>query len=240
MSTHQNPRAPGASLRALALSLGLGLLLSACQAPPRAVDIDPVAPRNFLGHVAARCLDPGIANYCSRCALPQAGAACGQEAACMKRLDLWGQTAEFFAMRDAKECGCPASFVHGLVLPKRPVTGVEDPSRPDGIWEWAWQVGAQRISPQNLALVVNPPGQRSQDQLHVHLVALQEGVRPQLDRESVGIARLDQAWSAAQRAADQRGWRDYGVLVTQASQGGWQVMVSAQSPEKAFTQYRCE
>lgn len=240
MPLHKNTFFAGASLRALALSLGLGLLLSACQAPPPAVAIDPIAPRNFLGHVAAQCLDPGVANYCSRCQLPQAGASCAKEAACTTRLDLWGQTPEFFAMRDLKECGCPADFVHGLVLPKRPVTGVEDPARPDGIWAWAWQVGAQRLPPQRLALVVNPRGQRSQDQLHVHLVAIKEGLRAQVDQGSVAIARPEQAWSMAQRMADQQGLKEYGVVVTQSPQGGWQVLISAQSPERLYTQYRCE
>ena len=47
-------------------------------------------------------------------------------------------------VRDRKMCGCPADFVHGLTIPLRRVTGVEDPRLPDDIWAFAWKAGLGR------------------------------------------------------------------------------------------------
>jgi len=76
----------------------------------------------------------------------------------------------FTALRDIKMCGCPSDFVHGPALPIYRVTGVEDPLRPEGIWQFAWDVAIQRMKPESIALVVTPRLHRSQNQLHVHLL----------------------------------------------------------------------
>jgi len=135
-------------------------------------------------------------------------------------------------------CLCPSDFVHGLVLPRKPVTGVEDPNRPDGIWQIAWGVGTTKISYNTLALVVNPKSHRSQDQLHVHIVQLKPDARSQMS--GITISNLDRVWGTAAHLAEMRGLSDYGVLVTQNPQGGYLVVIDTESPEYKFTVATCE
>ena len=76
---------------------------------------------------------------------------------------------------------------------------------------------------QQIALVVNPPGlERTQDQLHVHLVRLGPGARARLAADSPArTPDLDQVWDVAARHAAARGLATYGVLVMRDDGGPW-------------------
>ena len=139
-------------------------------------------------------------------------------------------------------CGCPAGFVHGLALPRQRVTGVEDPRRPPGIWSFAWEAARSRIAEQqDIALVVNPPDLRTQDQLHVHLVRLAPGARRGLAATSPArTTSLAEVWAIADRSAAAAGAASYGVLVAREDRGpGFIVAVDAASPEYRFTVAEC-
>jgi len=137
-------------------------------------------------------------------------------------------------------CACPASFVHGLVMPLQVITGVEDPLRPEGIWQYAWDMAAQRIDTDSIALVVNPQNFRSQNQLHVHLVRLKPQARAEFKSMATATsANLLNVWKIAAELAKQQHIPDYGVLVSTDERGGFKVVVTAISPEHLFTQYVC-
>ena len=212
--------------------LFFGLLLAAgCLA---------VAPsRNILRGIVTDCLDPSELWYCSRCALPQAGY-CGVDS-CEHTTEVWSQSKEYVAIRDLKMCGCPDGFVHGLAMPRSPVTGVEDARRPDGLWPFAWEAARSRIAESSeIALVVNPPGKRTQDQLHIHLVRLTTDARTRLtDLQPVRVQRLEDTWMAVAANAWRRGITSYGVIVIRSSDGGWLVAADSTSPEEDFTVAGC-
>jgi CDP-diacylglycerol pyrophosphatase len=138
-------------------------------------------------------------------------------------------------------CHCPPGFVHGLALPRAIVTGVEDPRKPDGIWAFAWQVAQTRIPDHaEIALVVNPPFQRTQDELHVHIVRLLEDGRQRIDAlHPVRVDTLDEAWRAAAAHAMHMGYTSYGVAVVQGERSGYLVVSTDVSPEYAFTETTC-
>lgn len=144
-------------------------------------------------------------------------------------------------MRDRKMCHCPPGFVHGLAIPRGYITGVEDPHRPSGIWPSAWRVAITRIpTPAEIVLVVNPPYQRTQDELHVHIVRLLMNGRELIDAQRpVRIDSLDAAWQAAAAHAKRMGYASYGVAVMWASDGGYRVVSADTSPEWAFTDSTC-
>jgi CDP-diacylglycerol pyrophosphatase len=200
----------------------------------------PSGSRDILWQIVSECLDPASPTYCSVCRAPVAGA-CALDTTCKRTTDVWAKTADYVAIRDIKMCGCPPEFIHGLALPRSRVTGVEDPRRPAGIWAFAWDVARSRIADeQQIALVVNPPGlQRTQDQLHVHLVRLAPDARARLVTLSPARARrLDQVWDVASRHAG--GVEDYGVLVARDGlANGFLVLTAARSPEEQFTAARC-
>ena len=188
------------------------------------------------------CLDPAAPRYCARCHWPLAGT-CDLEYPCTRTTEVWAQTQEYVAIRDIKMCGCPAGFVHGLALPRARVTGVEDARRPAGIWPFAWQTAQSRIADeQEIALVVNPPGlERTQNQLHVHLVRLAPGARVRLAADSPARApHLDLVWDVAARDAAAKGLASYGVLVMRGeAANGFLVLTQRESPEEKFTDGTC-
>ncbi|NBS77152.1 MAG: hypothetical protein EBT28_07005 [Betaproteobacteria bacterium] len=145
------------------------------------------------------------------------------------------------AIRDIKMCGCPASFVHGLVMPLQVITGVEDPLRPEGIWQYAWDMATQRMDSDSIALVVNPQNFRSQNQLHVHLVRLKPQARAEFkSMATASSANLLNVWKIAAELAKQQHLPDYGVLVSTEERGGFKVVVTSVSPGHLFTQYVCQ
>src|SRR5215469_14810930 len=100
--------------------------------------------RDVLRDIVLQCLDPEQPRYCARCRWPQAGT-CDLEYPCTRTTEVWAQTQEYVAIRDIKMCGCPAGFVHGLAMPRYPVSGAEDWRRPDGIWRFGWEAARGRI-----------------------------------------------------------------------------------------------
>ena len=197
--------------------------------------------RDVLWDLVAHCVQGQGPDYCSACRAPRADAGCGAPPSCRASTEVWALQPAFVALRDIRMCGCPAGFVHGLALPRTPVRGVEDPLRPDAIWQFAWDAAQARIEPTSIALVVNPQSRRSQDQLHVHLLRLQDGARADLDAgPGAPVAALAQVWAAAAGLAQAQGLDDYGVLVYALSAGGWRVAAMADSPEARFTRWRCD
>jgi len=174
---------------ALACAAGVGGDARA-HAPPASTCVGQDQPpalgsRCALYHIVRTCLDPDQPGYCRRCALPLEGR-CAPDRGCRGTTQFWKIDAEHAAIRDLKMCGCPAGFIHGLVIPSAPISGVEDPARPAGIWAFAWAVALEKIpDPDEIALIVNPPEARRQDQLHVHVVRLAREARPLLAARAV-------------------------------------------------------
>ena len=141
-------------------------------------------------------------------------------------------------------CGCPDGFVHGLALPLRKVTGVEDPSKPAGVWRFAWEEAAKKIGDKAaIVLAANPRSNRQQDQLHIHLVRLAEGAREKfLALQPARVESLDGVWAAAAKHAAAAGVPEggYGVAVIyDPATGGFLVVATAGSAEAAFSAFRC-
>jgi CDP-diacylglycerol pyrophosphatase len=197
--------------------------------------------RDVLWDIVTNCLDPGTPNYCEKCRWPRTETSCAAEIICKDTTEVWAATPEYVALRDRKMCGCPGDFVHGLAIPRTPVTGVEDPRHSDGIWPFAWEVALHRIpDPREAALAVNPPGLRAQDQLHVHIVRLQKGARQNFcSNYMTRVPNLDHVWADAARIAESVGMSAYGILVTTHPEGGFIVLVDRKSPEKEYVQEGC-
>ncbi len=196
--------------------------------------------RDILFNIVNQCLNTQVADYCNRCQSPRQESVCEAKTTCKASIDVWHETPEFVAMRDIKMCGCGPDFVHGLVLPKAKVTGVEDSKRPEAIWSYAWGIAETKIQTNDKALAVNPQFRRSQDQLHIHIVKLKADASGRLNElPLIHVKDLNSVWAAAQRSAAERQFSDYGVLVIAAPQGGFHIAVTQESPEHAFTQVRC-
>jgi CDP-diacylglycerol pyrophosphatase len=219
-------------MRRLLVALGL-VVAAGCMSAASAPDA--------LHRIVASCLDTEDPRYCARCPSPQAGY-CRLDYPCSRTTQVWVLNQEYVAIRDLKMCGCPAGFVHGLVLPRFTVTGVEDPRRPDGIWPFAWDAALLHIPQESeIALAVNPPELRTQDQLHVHLVRLAPGARVRLAASSPARApHLDLVWDVAARDAAAKGLASYGVLVMRDdAANGFLVITQRESPEYQFTATTC-
>lgn len=199
-----------------------------------------VARSDILLHIVSQCVDSSKENYCSNCMLPRREANCGGITECKKTNEVWALNKKYAAIRDIKMCGCPAEFIHGLAIPREVITGVEDLNREEGIWQFAWDNGIERIEAQSLALVVNPRAQRTQNQLHVHILRLDQNARARFEQyDPVYIDNLESVWLVAAKAANSKGLNDYGVLVAKDLKGKFLVLVSANSPEAAFTIWKC-
>ena len=199
-----------------------------------------IAKSDILLHIVTQCVDPSKANYCANCMLPRADAQCNNITECKSTNEVWALNKKYAAIRDIKMCGCPSDFMHGLAIPRDVITGVEDVNREEDIWKFAWDVGLERIESRSLALAVNPKSERTQNQLHVHILNLQKNARSDFVNYSHAyIQNLDQVWSTAQKIATSQGLSDYGVLVAKEPRGQYIVVVTAKSPEAAFTVWNC-
>jgi len=202
--------------------------------------------RDALRVLVERCLDPASAGDGSKCPAPVGDGEAADEAHCKATTQVWGKNAEFVAIRDRKMCGCPRWFEHGLAMPFAFIPGVESENAPEGIWQFAWNVARKRFDdPDTIALAVNSRLQRSQDQLHVHIVQLLEGARAKFPQGStVTVGNLGHVWAAARSLAQEKNMPDYGVLVVHGPGEKFTVLVAdgawTHSPEKEFTRYRCQ
>lgn len=199
-----------------------------------------LANSNILLEIVQQCLRTDKPDYCEHCRAPQQIANCTGKTSCRATSEVWAENPEFVAIRDIKMCGCPPDFVHGLVMPKATVTGIEDSRRPDSIWTFSWQVALERLKTHEIALAVNPLTKRTQNQLHVHVVRLRPGFHDKQSQHVVVTTRdLNAVWRLAQQAADERKMSEYGVLVSAAPNGEFLVTLTSQSPEGQFTQAVC-
>jgi len=200
-----------------------------------------VARSDILLHIASQCVDPSKENYCSNCMLPRRDMNCGGITECKKTNEVWALNTDYVAIRDIKMCGCPEDFIHGLAMPRAIVTGVEDLNRQEGIWQFAWDLGIERIEAKSLALVVNPKSQRTQNQLHIHILRLDQNARTRFEQYSTAyVDNLQRVWLIAENIAKTKGLNDYGVLVVKALDGKYVVLVSPNSPEADFTIWKCQ
>ena len=199
-------------------------------------------PRSdILLHIVSQCVDPKVKEYCSQCLFPRMEANCDNASECKKTTEVWAINNQYAAIRDIKMCGCPVEFVHGLAMPRSAVSGVEDPRKQEEIWQFAWDAAIERIEVQSIALVVNPPSHRSQNQLHIHLLRLENNARGKFTQyPHEYIQNLDQVWLTAARLAATQGLNEYGVLVAKESSQQYIVVVTLGSPEAEFTQWRCD
>jgi CDP-diacylglycerol pyrophosphatase len=166
---------------------------------------------------------------------------CGGITECKKTNEVWALNTDYVAIRDIKMCGCPEDFIHGLAMPRAIVTGVEDLNRQEGIWQFAWDLGIERIEAESLALVVNPKSQRTQNQLHIHILRLDQNARTRFEQYSTAyVDNLQRVWLIAENIAKTKGLNDYGVLVVKALDGKYVVLVSPNSPEADFTIWKCQ
>jgi CDP-diacylglycerol pyrophosphatase len=195
---------------------------------------------DVLLDIVQNCVDASRPGYCAQCRAPQTVAMCPAKNACISSTDVWRESQDFVAIRDIKMCACPSNFVHGLVLPKAIVTGIEDPRRPDAIWQFAWDTAITRLSPEEVVLAVNSKSKRTQNQLHVHLVRMKPNIEPKLNQAVTTHAdQLQQIWQVAHEAAQSHQMQEYGILVTAKPQGGFRVVLTKESPEGQFTQAVC-
>src|SRR5262245_52230020 len=194
-----------------------------------------------LWGVIENCLNPAVEGYCTTCRSPLSTANCPASNACMTSTHLLHRTDTYMTMGDRKECGCPGSFVHGLVLPLKRTVGIEDPGKPDGIWAYAWEQARQRIRDEStIALVVNSAHYRSENQLHVHFVQLRDGARSAIMPKAVGISSLDSVWRIARERAAQTGIGEvYAVLVMRGTDTSYQLLVENTPAERTYTKHIC-
>ncbi len=197
--------------------------------------------RDLLWGIVTTCIDLHAADYCTLCSLPRIDSPCGHGRGCKDTTEVWEETTDYVAIRDVKMCGCEEDFVHGLAIPRARVTGIEDANRPDGIWNFAWDVARKRIREETaIALAANPQGLRSQNQLHVHIVRLATDARQRFAAaRSAPVRSLGEVWNAAADKAALAGLKDYGVLVTKQPEGDFLVLIDEQGPEKAYTLWKC-
>lgn len=198
--------------------------------------------RDALFTIVSSCLDTQAPDYCEHCPVPRLESPCGQNRNCEATTEVWEETADYVVIRDRKMCGCAPGFVHGLVIPRTRITGIEDPSRTKNIWGIAWAIARKRIADEDaIALVVNPRRSRSQDQLHIHIVRLRSDGRKRFDgARNTRVWNLDEVWSVAAKKAIATKLQDYGVLVARHRDGGFVVLVDEKSPEKLYTLWECK
>jgi hypothetical protein len=221
------------------------LILWAVPACPQSEACRPSLPgSDALWRIVSQCLDTSVPDYCSRCPSPLKGT-CGGAASCRATTEVWAKSDAFVAIRDLKMCadGCPAGFVHGLVLPLARVCGEEDPRRPPKIWRFAWDTAAAKIPRQDqIVLAVNPLGARGQNQLHIHLLRFKDDGRARLAAlQPTAIAELDDVWNAAEEHARKSGLSaGYGIAVAKAADGkGFLVAAVPGGAEKALGESSC-
>jgi len=199
------------------------------------------ADRSALWRILESCLDSTAEGYCATCPAPLEDSACARDASCPTTTQVWSRSSDYVAIRDAKACGCPTDFVHGLAMPLKRFTGLGGEDRPEGIWEFAWFTAEQRISDTlSIALIVNPAAWRTQDQLHVHILRLRNDARDRLNERATKLPSLASVWSTAAKLANAASLDDrYGVLVARDPDGGYLLTVDTAPLESLYGQGWC-
>lgn len=195
-----------------------------------------------LQRLVTGCLDISGEDYCRSCPWPRTESSCIPGQACRSTTEVWRENTNYVAIRDRKMCGCSdPAFVHGLVIPRALISGVEAASRPEGIWDFAWQTALRKNIPESeIALGINPRHDRSENQMHIHITRLRKGATDGHEKElAADIPALDSVWATARRVALSKGLDDYGILVVQRKTGGFTVIVEPGSPEDRYMAARC-
>lgn len=202
--------------------------------------------RDRLWTLIETCVAPDGHHNGSTCRAPRAAGIGNLDPRCVTTTEVWAQSQEYVAIRDERMCNCPAGFVHGLAIPFARISGIEADNLPEGIWKFAWDAALQKIpDAATIALVVSPPLQRSQDQLHIHLVRRRAGACETFPADSTVLTtNLDHIWSIVKQRALQRHFTNYGVLVTKCSPDGFTVLVEdvpkgSRTPEGQYTDHDC-
>jgi len=184
--------------------------------------------------IARKCVDTSTPEYCVVCPSPRAGY-CPQQAACETTTEVWTGTARYVVIRDRTMCSCP-QVTHGLAIPTGAVTGVEDPDRPASIWKFAWSATeAAGLTETQAVLVANPPGHRSQNQLHVHILPIDPSKAGSLEMTPVEeVSDLINVWAVADALAASKGLKSFGIVVHRAG-AAWHVHVADAPLTDAYT-----
>jgi CDP-diacylglycerol pyrophosphatase len=195
-----------------------------------------------LQKLVTSCTDLSGEDYCTACPWPRSDSSCERASVCAKSTEIWRENENYIAIRDKKMCSCTQSgFVHGLAIPRAMIKGVESANRPGGIWDFAWKTGLERgIAASNMALVINPANDRSENQLHIHIVRLKDDARNSFPKgKTTATESLAKTWQTATASAASNNLPFYGVLAAQNPAGGYFVVVSPESPEDLYTVARC-
>ena len=140
-------------LKRAALPALFALLLPCLASPSHAQ-----SRRDILWHIVNNCLGREVAADCraprkAPLAAMHFNSLAEATAYCRGGTDVWGEKpGQFVAFRDIKMCACPDNrgFVHGLAIPYAKVTGVEASNRPDGLWQFAWETGLEKLGADKL------------------------------------------------------------------------------------------
>jgi CDP-diacylglycerol pyrophosphatase len=164
------------------------------------------------------------------------------------------ETPDFVAVRDIKSCGCPKDFVAVLALPRTRITGIEDPKRPNAIWEFAWSVARKLIADElEIGLVINPEVARTQHHLHVHALRLKPGMRAKLDAGATSgrigkpagasVSKVDtirDLFTAAEARVGADAMASHGILVARARDGGFLLVLTDRVSPQKLTVNTCD
>lgn len=196
-----------------------------------------------LWEIVSTCVDDETSDFC-RC--PAFARSCCEDPSTRDTAVVWGRTDDYVAIRDMLMCGCPKGFVAGLALPRARVTGIEDPRRPEGIWTFAWRVAHSRIRNESqVGLAINPRDARTQDQMHIHLLRLDEEARAALENPPDGVIaiplpNLDAVFAAAIERVGSERIGDHGILVARRGRDGWIALVTDRVSPQQFTVNTCD
>lgn len=207
--------------------------------------VSPPAHADALWRIVHYCVDSTGASEPPQCPKPRDPDVAASDPRCVSTTQVWAENALYVAIRDQKMCNCTGGFVHGLAIPSTRITGIEADDLPEGIWTFAWDAARTHIKDEeSIALVVNPPLGRTQNQLHIHLVRLRPGARQRFAGVTVTVPHLDQVWSVAKTLASRLKLENYGLLVAKAlRKDGFTVLVQGftgnNSPENEYVQDHC-
>ena len=220
-------------------------LLGACGPTSGSEGVKHDPGRDALWHIVDDCINEGELT----CECPALLKSCCGDPDEPPRQAIWALSKDYVVIRDMLACGCDA-LVWGLAMPRARVTGIEDPRRPEGIWPFAWKVAKAKIDDAGtIALVLNPQTRRSQDQLHVHIVRLNDRARAFLAGHSgetdrvriVPLPRLEEAFAVAMKTVGEQALPHTGLLVARArSKADWTMLLFDDASPKAFATTSCE
>jgi len=166
---------------------------------------------------------------------------------------VWSIDNDYVAIQGTPMCGCPQDFISGLVLPRTKITGIEDPKRPNGIWQFAWDTAIGKISSQDeIGLSINPVQHRSQNQMHIHIQRItsktriwfddpkeQQHAANKYDLIFLDLSDLSKVFTIVKKQVGESEMRDTGVMVVGSSGGNFQAMITHRRSPESFVEKKC-